>query len=502
MHSSLFNYNVTRPYPFPWFTPVAVIGGIVLIVLLSFMNFVQNSYALAVEYSGDPNITINTGIWFQNWPSYLTSSVRPVCEPANIPVNSQFFTNQTALTYTLTSVFNGSHHDSEASPSLTYYNNVLENCNITQLELSFDGSSSKSWAVYSQATWTIDVYAFATCGIWGPSGYTLFNLTAMFDPIVEVGSVPGSTSFVSRSTMNRASLYWAEALLSANWVDVVTRLYSRTSSYLQLQKGAVWMKQSKNVSDIDSLEFFDMRYNFYTNNASLGSVYIWDNSSTVAYFVSQGKDRPPQVWLEVDRLAKSMYTAVLADLGQTNSSRGPSLVNNQTRLQHYTSNFSSITERSAIYRPFYTPLESEDYDTRKREGKTGPLKFSPSVISTKYLCQVPKLKTGGDIFISVLLADLVLLSAAWHLYTFGVEWLLLHRRPSTNYCQGCLSKQDDEYRLLDTKRLSEPSEYIGAARSSTYQALGSELTGTRRFSQDQDQPLEFEREQTERSFIK
>jgi hypothetical protein len=35
MHHSFFNYNLTRPYPYRWFTPAALFGAIILVVLLS-----------------------------------------------------------------------------------------------------------------------------------------------------------------------------------------------------------------------------------------------------------------------------------------------------------------------------------------------------------------------------------------------------------------------------------------------------------------------------------
>lgn len=63
------------------------------------------------------------------------------------------------------------------------------------------------------------------------------------------------------------------------------------------------------------------------------------------------------------------------------------------------------------------------------------------MVSTKYLCQVPKRKPIGEIFISVLLPDLVLLQAAWKLYTFLVEQILLRKRDGTRVCEGCVNNE-------------------------------------------------------------
>jgi len=43
---------------------------------------------------------------------------------------------------------------------------------------------------------------------------------------------------------------------------------------------------------------------------------------------------------------------------------------------------------------------------------SGPLKLFSSIIADQCLCQLLKLKSGGQTFISILLADIVLLSAA------------------------------------------------------------------------------------------
>lgn len=59
MHDSLFSCDLTRPYPFKWFTPVVFIGGIVIAALISFVNFASTGYELVPAPSNDPNRTIH-----------------------------------------------------------------------------------------------------------------------------------------------------------------------------------------------------------------------------------------------------------------------------------------------------------------------------------------------------------------------------------------------------------------------------------------------------------
>ena len=149
----MFSYSVSRPYPFKWFTPVVVVGFVVFTALFSFLNLACNGYDLIVQTLSDPNKTVSEGIWFQNWPSYLTSKVQPSWQPVDIHVNTLFFTNQTALTYTLTNVWQVPPTGGNRSvlPSLTYYNNVLENCTVNSLEVDLEAlDRSGNQFAYSQ----------------------------------------------------------------------------------------------------------------------------------------------------------------------------------------------------------------------------------------------------------------------------------------------------------------------------------------------------------------
>lgn len=56
-HKSFLEYNITRPYPLKWFTPAAIIGGLIATVLFTLLNFASNGYLLVVESSLNPNVT-------------------------------------------------------------------------------------------------------------------------------------------------------------------------------------------------------------------------------------------------------------------------------------------------------------------------------------------------------------------------------------------------------------------------------------------------------------
>ena len=88
---------------------------------------------------------------------------------------------------------------------------------------------------------------------------------------------------------------------------------------------------------------------------------------------------------------------------------------------------------------------------------TGPLNTSTAVISTKYLCQVPKRKSTGTLLLSILVADLVFMQALWKMFELCTVAWLAHKDPKgrkrssvrvdeaqrlmlvviANYCSGC-----------------------------------------------------------------
>jgi hypothetical protein len=44
MHESIFSYNITKPYPYRWFTWLVVLGGIAAAALFSVINLAANGY--------------------------------------------------------------------------------------------------------------------------------------------------------------------------------------------------------------------------------------------------------------------------------------------------------------------------------------------------------------------------------------------------------------------------------------------------------------------------
>lgn len=164
---SLFSYNLTRAYPYRWFTPVTCIAGILLLVIFSYLNYAANGFELAVVMSSDPNTTLADVGTLSGLPRLLTAKYRPQCQPVSLSVGDTVFTNHTGLRYEIVNI--SQTESQELLPALTYTNNVLENCKVTlvQLELETQDRTARQWV---QSAVGIVVRTSSTCRIQTPQG--------------------------------------------------------------------------------------------------------------------------------------------------------------------------------------------------------------------------------------------------------------------------------------------------------------------------------------------
>ncbi|KAI5363767.1 hypothetical protein Slin15195_G094180 [Septoria linicola] len=101
------------------------------------------AFDLDLFTSADFNTTTADRSVLHGLPDLLAGKYLPTCQPANLALNSQIFTNNSALKYEIVGIQKEVSSDDDNAnarglPSLTYSNNILEDCEITsvQLELS------------------------------------------------------------------------------------------------------------------------------------------------------------------------------------------------------------------------------------------------------------------------------------------------------------------------------------------------------------------------------
>lgn len=197
------------------------------------------------------------------------------------------------------------------------------------------------------------------------------------------------------------------------------------------------------ITDMISLDFFEYpSYHFLTENLDPNSgrtvgccinpaFHDFPNSieNLAQYNVT------PNIWIEADSFAKSFYASILADLGQNASNN---MLANGATLEYFTSNLTSVIsgqDGSVEEAWLATNPATQSYDAVKRI--TGNLTITPSVISAQYLCQIPKLKPAGSLFVAIFLGDLVFLQALWVILNWATTAWLERSDPHANFCEGC-----------------------------------------------------------------
>lgn len=156
------------------------------------------------------------------------------------------------------------------------------------------------------------------------------------------------------------------------------------------------------------------------------------------------------LWQPAHDYAAALVSTIHADLG---NDVPDNLLTSPEYLQYYSMGFYSINTAMAQvlsndtqYWPRNLP-SNQTYEQLK--DTTGPLKITPAVIYTQYICQVPHQKAAGTLFINVLIANLVFLQASWTLLnTLTTAWLA-RTDPTAMVCSGCvtLRGQEDQYEL-------------------------------------------------------
>lgn len=196
------------------------------------------------------------------------------------------------------------------------------------------------------------------------------------------------------------------------------------------------------------------KYNF-TSGVEFISVKLWTSVF--------GEDVLGQAWwdatgnlsdgntlslINFDGLAKSLYSIILTDLGQSVESnilafpqRTIDFANKTIQIGTTGKNSSYACRWGQIIGPETEPCDPPLEPTAFYEwAGTGVPYVNSSVISTQYLCQVPKLKSKGSLIVSIIVADLVFLQALWVVFTWIVTFFLERRYPEAKYCLGCAAR--------------------------------------------------------------
>ncbi|RKK93290.1 hypothetical protein BFJ71_g9626 [Fusarium oxysporum] len=383
MHSSWFSYPITRPFPFRWFTPVAIVGGLILMVLFTIINLASSAFYLKPIFTDDPNGTTTQSVrWFMKAPLNWDNNMKVKCQPKILSVGDRVFSTNLGFQYSVKAL-TSSDDDSDfrkTYPSIAYLNNTLEDCYLTRVDINLrksDARASNSWWLSWITTFTD---ATASCNVMTSEG--LVNITLgveytgqsdhIYDYVIE-------DDYKTHATLNDTSFIKTD----------------RKNQFVPV----VW----------ESLHYTRILH------------------SLIA--VDLGNQNAPNLLLD----KKDLQYAILPP-DDPNRKNGSFL------------NDSSLTGQATRYAQIPTPgaplpptdknlvLLNETYDRFASE--MGPLESNDATIVSQYLCSVPQSKSPGIMLLAILLADLVFLQAAWVIYNWIAGSMLSESQMQT--CQGCV----------------------------------------------------------------
>ncbi|TIA66760.1 hypothetical protein D6C76_09077 [Aureobasidium pullulans] len=453
-----FSYSVTREYPYKWFTPVAIVGGILLTVLFSAINFYSTAYTMVSKTTTDRESFLS-----RRWPRYIpeifTSKIQPRCEPSVIPAHSYFETNQSGFTYELYEVDRADVSTTAFTAALSYNGGPIEECAVEELSIRFETSNSRSPVLMTVSDWEVTVSCRIVCEVEGQPTSLITRYGPMSTDIMDPkGSLPlGFYGQFSGDQWSRPGLYWAEPLLNAFWLETLIAITTETiqesaagtsASRYNLSSGYIALSPSpdSHEMDIKNESFFDVEWAFL--DPVQGRIYTASSRYETLFDLVRSKSWP-NVWSEVDHFGKAMVSAIYLDLGQWQLPLKTNMLSTPESLQFWTTKSVTIAEQNSERFPWFGDPElsllTYDDAQKNNDTATGFLNTTASFIVATYMCQEPVMKSWANVIVSILVADLVFLRTAWSLYNLIVGYFLKSRHPDANICDDCLArKKEDE----------------------------------------------------------
>ncbi|KAI8940270.1 hypothetical protein NX059_003972 [Plenodomus lindquistii] len=324
---------------------------------------------------------------------------------------------------------------------MLYQNNPLENCNINYVKIEMVKHTGRTAQQVAWQRWGPELVAAISCSVTTNQGSMRFNFTGDYNLIPpnankgwgysqysrwEWAAEENVFQFVVSNNTEDPAMWWGESLMSYGWLEAALKMESANideDDGNRWQSGSITFWPSRNTSDISSSAFFNNRWYILKDS---GQIY-WDGEYGTRIDPT-AKDALSQMLYSTDKLAKAFYSAISADIGIANDSN---VLTNETALQEFTMSY-----KTAEFVLVSAGPADDSYDALKP--RTGKPEITPSTIFTTYLCQTPVRKLATSLFVSVLLANLVLLRGLWTIVTLIAGYIVGARDSNANHCMRCI----------------------------------------------------------------
>ena len=209
------------------------------------------------------------------------------------------------------------------------------------------------------------------------------------------------------------------------------------------------LTRNMDVFDPTSLDFWEVVPSFYLSDGSIGYLGDWDKHTLKYWWDTQTPDTTtnsaPNISINVDAFAKTFYSVVLTDFGQTNTANALATPEGINFLLDVLPNINQNAGGGGGQSVPTTPIGVRANTTSVKlpgaydilKDSMGALGANNATLYTQYACSVPKRKATGSLLVSVLVADLVLLQAAWFVLNWVATFWLHHVDPNMNLCEAC-----------------------------------------------------------------
>ncbi|KAM3416386.1 hypothetical protein BST61_g7984 [Cercospora zeina] len=183
------------------------------------------------------------------------------------------------------------------------------------------------------------------------------------------------------------------------------------------------------LSDMGGLNWQD------PNGTHNPTIEDWTNQGLPGY----AAPNMPNISISPDAFGKSFYSLLLLDFG----------VSNENHRICYNGREGT---RGGTERP---------YDAQNQGAAITLNTTKPATLFAQYLCSVPKPKSVVSIFFSVLLADIVFLSACYKVFMFAATKYFVPRLdPRMNYCEGCVAAASYEKAELSVVHITGKADGV------------------------------------------
>jgi len=454
---SVLTYNLTRPYPYAWLTPVVLVTGVILATLFSFAAVASIAYEFESIYTTDPNTTENTYRWFQRAPFSWISENGANCQPALLTAGATYVTSNRAFTYSLNRMRTvGSN--SQTFSAAGYQNTTMEDCQISSISVDLLRRDNTRVAA-DQDFWSwgaTTAMGQVSCNLTSQGGVRLqVNLTTQLPRTLNSNDM--LETYLAQNTSSNANMWYGFKITRGFYSKMSLAMsYSvpggidGTSSW---GAGTITFTRNPNVTDYENPAFFVCDIGLSTDSSGLNFMHPPHTVEDWATSYQTGQNWGlPNISITADAFAKSFYSLLLMDFGMnvtTNALLTPRGIQYLQAINDTDLALASGKDIGHIGK-VYVP----------GTGLALANSTKPVTLFSQYLCSVPRPKNAFSVFVAVILADIVFLNSCWTVFGWGLNYWVGRRDPSMMQCETCRTGRAREVVAPSSKPRDESEEIL------------------------------------------